>query len=240
VRVLWLKCVPVQYFHGKKSMVDTFVQNVRFDERGLIAAIIQDAATNEVIALRYIDKDTLARSLQTGEADFFAEADSLRRGTYPLLDVRVNLDGESLTVLVRRTGEAAGTTTSKEIRERPRSPKVVPSEVSLVDVSSMEFGLTVNELYALIADRKEKRPEGSYTTYLFNSGLDKILKKVAEESGEVIIAAKNTASGEMVSELADLFYHLLVLMVERDVKLTDVGDELTQRAAKKQIGSAES
>jgi len=220
-------------------MVDTFVQNVRFDERGLIAAVVQDATTKEVIALRYIDKDTLARSLQTGEADLFAEDGSRHRGTYSLLDVRVNLDGESLTVLVQRIGESAQTKASKEMRERPRAPKVVPSEVSLVDVSSMEFGLTVNELYALIADRKEKRPEGSYTTYLFNSGLDKILKKVAEESGEVIIAAKNKASGEMVSELADLFYHLLVLMVERDVKLSDVGDELTQRAAKKQIGSAD-
>jgi phosphoribosyl-ATP pyrophosphohydrolase/phosphoribosyl-AMP cyclohydrolase len=231
---------PFSFFlQAKGSMVETFVQNVRFDERGLIAAIIQDAATNEVIALRYIDKDTLARSLQTGEADFFAEAGPRHRGTYPLLDVRVNLDGESLTVLVQRTGEAVQTAASKETRERRRAPKVVPSEVSLVDVSSMEFGLTVNDLYALIADRKEKRPEGSYTTYLFDSGLDKILKKVAEESGEVIIAAKNTAPHEMVSELADLFYHLLVLMVEREVKLTDVGDELTHRAAKKQIGSAE-
>jgi phosphoribosyl-ATP pyrophosphohydrolase/phosphoribosyl-AMP cyclohydrolase len=83
----------------------------------------------------------------------------------------------------------------------------------------------------LIADRKEKRPEGSYTTYLFNSGLDKILKKIAEESGEVIIASKNKSPREIISELADLFYHLLVLMVERDVKLSDVRDELTGRAS---------
>jgi len=107
------------------------------------------------------------------------------------------------------------------------------SEVALVDVASMEFGLTLHNLYSLIAERKEKRPEGSYTTYLFNSGLDKILKKIAEESGEVIIAAKNKAPREIISELADLFYHLLVLMVERDVKLGEVANELTRRAAPK-------
>lgn len=96
-----------------------------------------------------------------------------------------------------------------------------------------ELGPTLHNLYALISERKAERPEGSYTTYLFNSGLDKILKKVAEESGEVIIASKNGAPRELVSELADLFYHLLVLMVERDVKLNDVAGELTRRAAPK-------
>src|SRR5215467_7886055 len=98
------------------------------------------------------------------------------------------------------------------------------------DAGSNEFGVAINKLYALIADRKAKRPEGSYTTYLFNSGLDKILKKIAEESGEVIIAAKNKSQAEVVSELADLFYHILVLMVERDLKLGDVQEELARRA----------
>jgi len=97
--------------------------------------------------------------------------------------------------------------------------------------SSAEFGISIIKLYDLIADREEKRPEGSYTTYLFNSGLDKILKKIAEESGEVIVAAKNESQAQLVSELADLLYHLLVLMVERDVRLNDVQDELARRAS---------
>ena len=118
------------------------------------------------------------------------------------------------------------------LREAPAA-KPGASGVSLVDVSSMEFGVTVGELYALISERQQKRPEGSYTTYLFNCGLDKILKKIAEESGEVIIAAKNNAEPELISEIADLVYHLLVLLVERDVKLGDVGDELIRRAAKR-------
>jgi phosphoribosyl-ATP pyrophosphohydrolase len=99
----------------------------------------------------------------------------------------------------------------------------------------MEFGIAVDDLYNLIIDRKEKRPEGSYTTYLFNSGLDKILKKIAEEAGEVIIAAKNNSSRDLVSELSDLFYHLLVLMVDREVKLSDVYRELSRRASTSKV-----
>lgn len=210
------------------------IQNVRFDERGLIPAIVQDASTLEVIALSYLDNATLAKTLQTGETPAFASAKSTPSAqSYRLLDVRVNGDGESLTVLIERDETEPGKRqpSSSLYREGRESQKRSEGEVSLVNVGSMEFGLAMNDLYALIAERKEKRPEGSYTTYLFNSGLDKILKKVAEESGEVIIASKNKSSREIISELADLFYHLLVLMVERDVKLNDVRDELTRRAA---------
>ncbi|MFY9572376.1 MAG: phosphoribosyl-ATP diphosphatase [Blastocatellia bacterium] len=226
-------------------MTEHFLQSVRFDERGLITAVVQDAETNEIIAVRSYDKDTLARSLQTGAAEFYDAGSSTRE--YPLVDVRVNPDSSSLTILILRDNGAEGAggegvgagvaqteVKSSTLRTSLLLPKPVNSEVSLVDVSSMEFGLTLNRLYALIAERNDKRPEGSYTTYLFNSGLDKILKKIAEESGEVIISAKNESSGELISELADLFYHLLVLMVQREVSLSAVGDELTERAARKQ------
>jgi phosphoribosyl-ATP pyrophosphohydrolase/phosphoribosyl-AMP cyclohydrolase len=214
-------------------MVNAIIQNVRFDERGLIPAIVQDASTLEVLALSYLDNSTLAKTLQTGETSILAAAKSiLDAQSYKLVDVRVNGDGESLTVLIERgeieQGQRQPLSLYKVSRE---SPKRNEGEVSLVDVGSMEFGLAMNDLYGLIADRKEKRPEGSYTTYLFNSGLDKILKKIAEESGEVIIASKNKSSREIISELADLFYHLLVLMVERGVELNDVRDELIRRAA---------
>jgi phosphoribosyl-AMP cyclohydrolase / phosphoribosyl-ATP pyrophosphohydrolase len=221
-------------------MADTFIQRVRFDERGLIPAVVQDASTNEVIALCYVDSDTLARSLQTGVTSLFSEADHPTGKTHKVLNVQMNPDGKSLTVqILRDEGEKGTVNVTPIVPEAPQVRKPVSSEVSLVDVSSMEFGLTLHTLYSLIAERKKERPDGSYTTYLFNSGLDKILKKVAEESGEVIIAAKNKVSREMVSELADLIYHLLVLMVERDVKLSEVGDELTQRAAKRQTGPSD-
>lgn len=215
-------------------MAESFIQNVRFDERGLIAAVIQDAATSEIVALTYMDNAALMKSLQTGRAEFIADASAtLQKKSYRLADVHVNADGGSLTVLVERdASEAAGERPASLLRDI-RDANKAGGEVSLVDIGSMEFGLAINNLYALIADRKEHRPEGSYTTYLFNSGLDKILKKVAEESGEVIIASKNRSPRDLTSELADLFYHLLVLMVERDITLGDVREELSRRAAPK-------
>ena len=213
-------------------MTETIIQNVKFDERGLIPAIVQDARTREVMALSYLDSARLAKTLQTGQTTFLTDAEpALINQPYRLIDVRVNGDGASLIVLVEReNGSASKRFSSSLLEEKQKVQESNSTEVSLVDVASMEFGLTVHNLYSLIADRQENRPEGSYTTYLFNSGLDKILKKIAEESGEVIIAAKNEASREIISELADLFYHLLVLMVERDVKLSDVRDELLRRA----------
>jgi phosphoribosyl-AMP cyclohydrolase / phosphoribosyl-ATP pyrophosphohydrolase len=214
-------------------MTNAIIQNVRFDERGLIPAIAQDAATLEVLALCYLDNATLVKMLQAGETSHFARAiPSKGAQSFRLLDVRVNGDGESLTVMIEREVAEPGASPPVSLyREVNDARKRNANDVSLVDLGSMEFGLAVNDLYSLIADRKDKRPEGSYTTYLFDCGLDKILKKIAEESGEVIIASKNRSSREIISELADLFYHLLVLMVERDVKLEEVRDELSRRAA---------
>lgn len=212
-------------------VTETVIQNVKFDERGLIPAIVQDARTREVMALSYLDNARLAKTLQTGQTTFLTDTETaLNNQPYRLIDVRVSGDGASLIVLVERENGSASKRFSSSLLEEKQKTQ---AEVSLVDVASMEFGLTVHNLYSLIADRNENRPEGSYTTYLFNSGLDKILKKIAEESGEVIIAAKNEAPREIISELADLFYHLLVLMVERDVKLSDVRDELMRRATPK-------
>ena len=213
---------------------DVLIHNVKFDERGLIPAIVQDAGTLEVVALVYLDNARLAKTLQTGETRFLVDLQATADlSVYRLLDVRVSPDGGSLTVLIaRQTGEAMERETISLMQQFDNA-RGAASEVALVDVASMEFGLTLHNLYSLIAERKEKRPEGSYTTYLFNSGLDKILKKIAEESGEVIIAAKNKAPREIICELADLFYHLLVLMVERDAKLSEVANELTRRAAPK-------
>ncbi|HKS39130.1 MAG TPA: phosphoribosyl-ATP diphosphatase [Blastocatellia bacterium] len=211
-------------------MTETVIQNVKFDERGLIPAIVQDARTREVMALSYLDSARLAKTLQTGQPAFLTDTETVLNNQYRLIDVRVSGDGASLIVLVERENGSASKRFSSSLLEEKQKTQ---AEVSLVDVASMEFGLTVHNLYSLIADRNENRPEGSYTTYLFNSGLDKILKKIAEESGEVIIAAKNEAPREIISELADLFYHLLVLMVERDVKLSDVRDELMRRASPK-------
>lgn len=116
------------------------------------------------------------------------------------------------------------------------SVEIEQAQIGLVNVAAMNLGILLQDLYQLIQDRKEQRPEGSYTTYLFNSGLDKILKKVGEESAETIIAAKNGNSDEarklLAGEISDLLYHLLVLMAERNVSLQDILTELNHRAGK--------
>jgi phosphoribosyl-AMP cyclohydrolase / phosphoribosyl-ATP pyrophosphohydrolase len=214
-------------------MTDTIIQSIKFDERGLIPAVVQDAASNEVLLLGFMDNSSLLRTLQTGQAHFVPTSET--RPPIPphkLSDVRVNADGASLTVFIENESRL------QELR-KPRSllkdfseaQKSTPTDLSVVNIESMDFGIALHDLYSLIAERKEKRPEGSYTTYLFNSGLDKILKKIAEESGEVIIAAKNRVSRELISEISDLFYHMLVLMVERDVRLGDVHKEMKHRAS---------
>jgi phosphoribosyl-ATP pyrophosphohydrolase/phosphoribosyl-AMP cyclohydrolase len=216
-------------------MSELSIQNIKSDERGLVATVVQEAATGEVIALCYLNSSTLMKTLETGGIEFLkAAAPGLGNRERRLKDVRSNLDGHSLTILVDSddaepaagpaTGHDAGLVEPAEIPTRRK-------DVSLVDAASMEFGVTINDLYKLIEQRKVERPEGSYTTYLFNSGLDKILKKIAEESGEVIIASKNKSAHELVSEISDLFYHLMVLMVERGVKLGDVQSELMQRSS---------
>jgi phosphoribosyl-ATP pyrophosphohydrolase/phosphoribosyl-AMP cyclohydrolase len=114
--------------------------------------------------------------------------------------------------------------------------KRVESPLALVNVAAMDLGIQLQDLFKLIQERKDQRPEGSYTSYLFNSGIDKILKKVGEESAETIIAAKNAGDDEgrkqLSSEISDLLYHLLVLMVERNVSLYDIAAELSARARK--------
>src|SRR6185369_13204831 len=197
-------------------------------EQGKIPAVLQDAVTNEVLALCFIDRESLTKTLESGDASVLADSVAGVNGSHPLLDIRVNSDGKSLTILVQRESGKPEPTPRSLLREAPAA-KPAATGVSLVDVGSMEFGVTVGELYALISQRQQERPEGSYTTYLFNSGLDKILKKIGEEATETVIAAKNGSHKEMVSELSDLLYHLLVLMVERGVGVRDVGRELSER-----------
>ncbi len=209
-------------------MTDTIIQSIKFDERGLIPAIVQEAGTNAVLSLCYLDNRGLAKALQTGQAPPIGDAP---QKPHRLVDIRLNQDGGFLTVIVEQGADTAMRKPISLLRDIGESQKGNNSTVSLVDPGSMEFGIALDNLYRLISDRKEKRPEGSYTSYLFNSGLDKILKKIAEESGEVIIAAKNESRRQVVAELADLFYHMLVLMVEREVKLSDVQGELSNRAA---------
>jgi phosphoribosyl-AMP cyclohydrolase / phosphoribosyl-ATP pyrophosphohydrolase len=218
----------------------TFViQSLKFDEQGLIPAIVQDSRTNEILTLAYMNAESLSRTLQTGETWFWSRSrqelwhKGETSGNFQrVVDIRIDCDGDALVVLVDPEGPAChlGEQTCFHRNFVEGEQQQAQVGLSLVKQSSLELGILLDELYQLIEDRKEKRPEGSYTTYLFNAGLDKILKKLGEESAETIIAAKNRSIQQMTAEISDLLYHLLVLMSECDVRLEDIFKELKKRA----------
>ena len=203
---------------------------IQFDERGLIPAIVQDARTGAVLTLAYMNAESLEKTLATGETWFWSRSRSelWHKGATSgniqrVVEVRQDCDGDALAVLVEPAGPACHTG-KRSCFHRDLEGEVV-DDVGL----DQSLGTVLDELYQLIESRQRERPEGSYTTYLFAQGLDKILKKLGEEASETIIAAKNDDSGQLISESADLLYHLVVLLVDRGVKLESIRDELVQR-----------
>lgn len=197
------------------------IKSLKFDERGLIPAIVQDARTREVLTLAYMNAESLARTIETGETWFWSRSrnELWHKGdtsgnTQTVVGLHSDCDKDAIVVLVNPSGPACHT------GARSCFDSTLPDE---------DLGLLLNDLYELIESRERERPEGSYTTYLFNSGLDKILKKVGEESAETIIAAKNEDRTRVTAETADLVYHLLVLLVARGVSLDDIRRELASR-----------
>ena len=191
-----------------------------FDDRGLIPAIVQDARTREVLTLAYMNRESLAKTIETRQTWFWSRSrnELWHKGetsgnTQEVVDLVADCDGDALVVLVNPAGPACHT-----------------GARSCFDLDLKEdIGSLLNQLYDLVQDRQRERPEGSYTTYLFDKGIDKILKKVGEESAETIIAANNEETKPLVGEVSDLIYHLLVLLVERGVSLNQIRDELEQR-----------
>lgn len=193
---------------------------LKFDERGLIPAIVQDASTREVLTLAYMSHESLARTIETRETWFWSRSrnELWHKGetsgnTQQVVDLVADCDGDAIVVLVNPAGPACHT--------GARSCFDLKQDKDLAGV--------LTQLYKLIESRDSERPEGSYTTYLFDQGIDKILKKVGEESAETIIAAKNEETKPLVSEVSDLIYHLLVLLVARGVSLDQVREELVLR-----------
>jgi phosphoribosyl-ATP pyrophosphohydrolase/phosphoribosyl-AMP cyclohydrolase len=196
------------------------LDEIKFDERGLIPAIVQDAKTREVLTLAYMNRESVARTIETGETWFWSRSrnELWHKGetsgnTQRVVSLALDCDRDAIVVLVE-----------------PKGPACHTGAVSCFATDSSEsLGSLLEQLYYLIESRQRERPAGSYTTYLFDAGLDKILKKLGEESAETIIAAKNDDNQPLVSEVSDLIYHLLVLLVERGVSLEAIAEELKQR-----------
>jgi phosphoribosyl-AMP cyclohydrolase / phosphoribosyl-ATP pyrophosphohydrolase len=194
--------------------------DLKFDERGLIPAIVQDASTREVLTLAYMNRESLERTIETRETWFWSRSrnELWHKGetsgnTQQVVDLVPDCDVDAIVVLVKPAGPACHT-----------------GARSCFDLQQDgDIGALLAQLYKLIESRERERPEGSYTTYLFDKGIDKILKKVGEESAETIIAAKNEDVKPLVSEVSDLIYHLLVLLVARGISLDQIREELAQR-----------
>ena len=196
------------------------IAELQFDERGLIPAIVQDADTREVLTLAYMNRESLKRTIESGETWFWSRSrnELWHKGetsgnTQQVVGLVPDCDGDAIVVLVKPAGPACHT-----------------GARSCFDLKQdADLGALLSQLYKLIESRERERPDGSYTTYLFDHGLDKILKKVGEESAETIIAAKNEDAQPLVSEVSDLIYHLLVLLVARGVSLDQIREELVLR-----------
>ncbi|HEU5141459.1 MAG TPA: bifunctional phosphoribosyl-AMP cyclohydrolase/phosphoribosyl-ATP diphosphatase HisIE [Bacillales bacterium] len=200
---------------------------MKFDENGLIPAIVQDAQSKEVLTLAYMNQESLEKSLETKETWFYSRSrqELWHKGetsgnTQKIVDLRYDCDKDAVLVLVEPTGPACHKGTYSCFADSMLTEQPEPR--------ADRFAI-LNELESVIASRESELPEGAYTTYLFNEGVDKILKKVGEEAGEVIIAAKNRAHDELQWEVADLFYHVLVLLREQKLPLDQVLQVLEKR-----------
>ena len=201
-------------------------EDVRFDERGLVPVVVQDARTREVLTLAYMNEESLRRTLAEGETWFWSRSRSelwhkgaTSGNTQRVVDVRLDCDADALVVLVEPRGPACHT----------GAVSCFGGEGKKDVKAAAGIGSMLEELYEVVAARRREMPAGSYTTYLFEKGLNKILKKVGEEAAETIIAAKDEDRGALTAETADLVYHLLVLLVERGVTLEALAAELSRR-----------
>ena len=196
------------------------LEDLKFDAQGLIPAIVQDARTREVLTLAYMNRESLARTLETQQTWFWSRSRNqlwhkgeTSGNTQRVVDLVADCDSDAIVVLVEPAGPACHT----------------GARSCFALKQTEDLGVLLTQLYELIEQRERDRPDGSYTTYLFEQGIDKILKKVGEESAETIIAAKNEESTPLVAEVSDLIYHLLVLLVARGVTLDQIRAELARR-----------
>ena len=199
------------------------LNTLKFDEKGLIPAVVVDALSKKVLTVAYMNRESLEISMKEGKTCFWSRSrQELWRkgetsGNYQhIVSITADCDKDALTVEVLKDGPACHLGTESCFNET-------------VYQSEENHGFSIDGLMELLEGRKADKPEGSYTTYLFEKGLDKILKKVGEESTEVIIAAKAEDKKETIYEIADLAYHVLVLMVEAGISLEDVRKELASR-----------
>ena len=199
------------------------INTLKFDDKGLIPAVVVDATSKKVLTLAYMNKESLEISIKEQKTCFFSRSrgELWRKGETSgnfqhIVSITADCDNDALVVLVNKDGPACHTGTDSCFTKP-------------VFESEDNHAFSMDGLYELLLGRKADKPEGSYTTYLFEKGIDKILKKVGEECTEVIIAGKADDKAETIYEVADLAYHIMVMMVEMGISVDDIKKELASR-----------
>lgn len=196
---------------------------VRFDERGLVPVVVQDARTGEVLTLAYANREALEETLRTGQSVFYSRS---RKGLWRKGETSGNVQ-EVVEVLLDCDGDAV------VYRVIPKGPACHTGERTCFHRSLLggrkDLGFALGQVYATILERLKTLPEGSYVARMHQAGLDRILKKIGEEAGEVIIAAKNGDPKEVRHEAADLLFHLLLVLAELGLSPEDLAETLWAR-----------
>lgn len=197
---------------------------VKFDERGLVPVVIQDADSGEVLTLAWANREALERTLETGQTHLYSRSRQRlwKKGetsghVQDLVEMRLDCDGDAVLYRVRPHGPACHTG-KRSCFHNPVTPEAVPP-----------LGWVLDQVWRTVQDRLRKMPEGSYVAKMHTAGLDRILKKIGEEAGEVIIAAKNPDNGELAWEASDLLFHLLLTLAERGLEPSDLARVLAER-----------
>ncbi|HWJ04045.1 MAG TPA: bifunctional phosphoribosyl-AMP cyclohydrolase/phosphoribosyl-ATP diphosphatase HisIE [Verrucomicrobiae bacterium] len=215
------------------------IDSLKFNEQGLLPAIVQDAKNGQVLMLAYMNRESLGRTLAEGKACYYSRSrQSLwlkgeTSGNFQYVQrIYFDCDADTLLIMVEQDGVACheGYYTCFHNEVNPDGSNSVVGKPGVIPGN--DLGKVLNELYTLIMDRKTSRPEGAYTTYLFDKGQDKILKKVGEEAAETLIASKNHNRDELVYEVSDLFYHLMVLLAYHEMEPGEIATELIRRRKK--------
>jgi phosphoribosyl-ATP pyrophosphohydrolase/phosphoribosyl-AMP cyclohydrolase len=255
------------YLWGVPEM-NSIIEKIKFDEKGLIPVATQDSRSGEVLILAFMNREALLKTLETGKVHYWSRSRNKlwlkgeTSGNFQYVkSIYINCEDNSLLIKVEQVGNAChtghyscyfrevkdgdfveiesrgfGTEDTEKNNDASSEPECMGGKTAYEKVTvnanngEIESGYGIlKELYEVISDRKKNPKEGSYTNYLFDKGIDKICKKIGEEAAEVIIAAKNNAPGEIIYEIADLYYHLFVLMVHSGVKPEDIYNELKKR-----------
>ena len=202
---------------------------LKFDEKGLIPAVVQNASTKEVLMVAYMNSESLEKTVESGHATFWSRSrqelweKGATSGNYMNVEeIRVDCDADCLLLLVNPDGPACHTGARSCFFRKLENGAL--KEFDKADSSDI-----LQRLMEVTQDRKKNPKEGSYTNYLFQKGEDKILKKVGEEAAEVVIAGKNRSKSEISYETADLMYHLTVMLADNDMTWNDIFDELEKR-----------